>query len=239
MIPDVGIPSSSDRTYRVHEFAVLAGVTVRALHYYDRVGLLKPRRTRASYRVYRDSDLPRLQQIVVLKFLGLSLGEIAAASKSEARLDAALKTLRFAVRRKRAHLDAVLHMLDELETPARDWTDLASFVRDVTPPGPREGSSERQKLDEALRLLAERRKALNVTLEEYELNRDVRSAIARGETPDTPAGRALVSRWRASIDRFIGGDARLRNAFTLVMGRQRPASDPAYREFFDRALTLT
>ena len=230
--------ASSDRTYRVREFAALAGVTVRALHYYDRVGLLKPRRTRASYRLYRDSDLPRLQQIVVLKFLGLSLSEISSALKSDARLDAVLKTRRFVVKRKRAQLDVVVHILDELETPERDWTDMASFVRELTPFGPRDGSTERQKLDDALRLVAERRKALDVTLEEYELNRDVRSAIARGDTPDTTAGRALVSRWRASIDRFVGADPRLRDALTCLMARQRPP-DPAYRAFFQAALTRT
>jgi len=223
----------------VREFAALAGVTVRALHYYDRVGLLKPRRTRASYRVYRDADLPRLQQIVVLKFLGLSLAEISAALKSAARLDAMLKTRRFVVKRERARLNVVQHLLDELETPAHDWADLASFVRELTPFGPKEGSAEREKLDEALRLLAEPRKALDATLEEYELNRDVRLAIARGETPHTPGGRALVARWRDSIERFIGGDQNLRAALTLVMAHRKPPSDPACRAFFNQALTRT
>ena len=227
--------AESHRTYHVREFAALAGVTVRALHYYDRVGLLKPRRTRAAYRVYRDSDLPRLQQIAVLKFLGLSLSEVASALKSDARLESVLKTRRFVFKRKRAQLDVALHLLDELEAPSRDWADLASFVRELAPSSAREGSLERQKLDEALRLLGERRKALDVTLEEYELNRDVRLAIARGETPDTPAGQALIGRWRASIDRFIGGDPRLREALTFAMDNRRAPSDPAYRSFFDRA----
>lgn len=39
-----------DRAYRVQEFAEMAGTTVRALHHYDRLGLLKPRRTDAGYR---------------------------------------------------------------------------------------------------------------------------------------------------------------------------------------------
>ena len=52
----------------VGEVAALAGVTVRALHHYDRLGLLKPaRRTAAGYRVYSESDFARLQQIVTLK----------------------------------------------------------------------------------------------------------------------------------------------------------------------------
>ena len=68
--------------YRVHEFAARAGVTVKALHHYDRVGLLEPRRTGAGYRIYTDLDLERLEQIVALKFLGLSLKAIKVLLES-------------------------------------------------------------------------------------------------------------------------------------------------------------
>src|SRR5438552_684371 len=101
--------------YRIQEFARRTGVTVRALHHYDRVGLLKPRRTRAGYRVYGDSDLPQLHRILVLKFLGLSLTEIAEALKSASRLEDLLKTRRYAVKRKRERLAAALYMFDELQ----------------------------------------------------------------------------------------------------------------------------
>src|SRR5579863_1614569 len=63
--------------HQAQQFARLAGVTVRTLHHYDRLGILKPRRrTDAGYRLYEDRDLERLEQIVALKFLGLSLGQI-------------------------------------------------------------------------------------------------------------------------------------------------------------------
>ena len=72
------------RLYKVREFAALAGVTVKALHHYDCLGLLKPARTEAGYRVYREHDLETLEQIVALKFLGLPLKEIAAVLKRPA-----------------------------------------------------------------------------------------------------------------------------------------------------------
>jgi DNA-binding transcriptional MerR regulator len=63
--------------YLVREFAKLTRVTVRTLHYYDQIGLLKPSFERPNgYRVYTDADLLRLQQIVTLKFMGFSLTEI-------------------------------------------------------------------------------------------------------------------------------------------------------------------
>ena len=56
--------------YRVSEFAEKAGVTVRTLHHYDRMGLLKPSgRTGAGYRLYGERDFARLQQIVIIPWV--------------------------------------------------------------------------------------------------------------------------------------------------------------------------
>lgn len=65
------------RTYQVREVARIAGVSVRALHHYDEIGLLAPSgRTEAGYRFYSDEDLLRLQQILIGRELGLPLEEI-------------------------------------------------------------------------------------------------------------------------------------------------------------------
>ena len=62
----------------VGDVARLAGVTVRTLHHYDEVGLLRPSaRSAAGYRVYDDGDLVRLQQILGYRELGLALDAIA------------------------------------------------------------------------------------------------------------------------------------------------------------------
>lgn len=70
--------------YKIRDFAKLAGVTVKALHHYDRLGLLKPGRTEAGYRVYCERDLETLEQIIALKFLGLPLKEIGVVLKRPA-----------------------------------------------------------------------------------------------------------------------------------------------------------
>jgi DNA-binding transcriptional MerR regulator len=65
------------RAYQVKEVARIAGVSVRALHHYDEIGLLLPSgRTQARYRLYSDDDLLRLQQILIGRELGLPLEEI-------------------------------------------------------------------------------------------------------------------------------------------------------------------
>ncbi len=61
----------------VHEVSELTGVTIRALQYYDRIGLLRPTaRTEAGYRLYGDGDLARLQQIMLFRELEFPLKEI-------------------------------------------------------------------------------------------------------------------------------------------------------------------
>lgn len=65
------------RSYTTGAFALRASVSVRTLRFYDRFGLLAPsRRTPAGYRQYSDADLPQLQQVQALKYLGFSLDEI-------------------------------------------------------------------------------------------------------------------------------------------------------------------
>jgi len=74
------------RLLKAQEFADRAGVTVRTLHHYDRLGLLSPSgRTDAGYRLYSDRDLLRLEQILALKFIGFPLAEIRKLLKRDAR----------------------------------------------------------------------------------------------------------------------------------------------------------
>ncbi|MFR9795196.1 MerR family transcriptional regulator [Streptomyces sp. MS06] len=66
-------------SYSVGQVAGFAGVTVRALHHYDAIGLLAPsERSRAGHRRYSDADLDRLQQILFYRELGFPLDEVAA-----------------------------------------------------------------------------------------------------------------------------------------------------------------
>ena len=57
--------------------ATLMGVSVRALHHYDRIGLVVPSvRTPAGYRGYTDADIERLHLVLVYRSIGLPLDEI-------------------------------------------------------------------------------------------------------------------------------------------------------------------
>lgn len=65
--------------FRIGDFSRLCRITVRALRYYDEIGLLKPVKVDQStgYRYYSDAQLARLNRIVMLKGIGLSLDDIS------------------------------------------------------------------------------------------------------------------------------------------------------------------
>src|SRR5262245_9136736 len=72
-------PKGSRELYRVSELARRTGVSVRALHHYDAIGLLSPaRRTAAGHRLYGERDVQRLLHIRALAQLGFSLDEVRA-----------------------------------------------------------------------------------------------------------------------------------------------------------------
>ena len=74
-----GIAKTLTSALTVGELARRTGVSVRTLHHYDEIGLLSPSgRTETGYRLYAAAEIGRLQQIVSLRQMGFSLGEIRA-----------------------------------------------------------------------------------------------------------------------------------------------------------------
>ena len=69
----------------VGEVAAMAGVTVRTLHHYDRIGLLSPSgRSASGYRQYSPADLDRLHSVLLYRELGFSLEDVAALLDDDA-----------------------------------------------------------------------------------------------------------------------------------------------------------
>src|SRR5215217_5932636 len=70
----------SERHRRIGQVAEAIGVTVRALHHYDEIGLLVPsERSGSRYRLYSEGDVGRLYRILALRALGFTLEAIASA----------------------------------------------------------------------------------------------------------------------------------------------------------------
>lgn len=70
--------------WKVGEIAKLTGLTIRTLRFYDQIGLFSPSdQTDSGHRLYTESDISRLHQILSLKELGLALEEIKSLLAQE------------------------------------------------------------------------------------------------------------------------------------------------------------
>src|SRR4051812_43314536 len=104
-----------ERGRTVGELAKLAHISVRTLHHYDEIGLLRPSgRSRASYRLYTEADLARLQQVLFFRALGFSLDDVARVlSAPDFDRKKALLAQRALLVREGRRLEAMVALVDK------------------------------------------------------------------------------------------------------------------------------
>src|SRR3954447_9493951 len=104
----------------VGEVAAMAGVTVRTLHHYDRIGLLSPSgRSAAGYRLYAREDLDRLHQVLLYRDVGFSLEDVAALLADDADPEAHLRRQHRLLRDRLAQARAMVAAVEkEMEARA-------------------------------------------------------------------------------------------------------------------------
>ena len=122
--------------YKTGEFAKMANVSLRTIRYYDTVGLLKPSVVQDNgYRLYSDSDLVKLQQILSLKYLGFSLDEIFSmtVNNDSSSLKESLELQSRLVKQKIEHLNLVQESIEKTQEMLdkqsdMDWTSLLNLI---------------------------------------------------------------------------------------------------------------
>ena len=100
---------------KISEVAKLSGITVRTLHYYDEIELLKPSETtEAGYRMYSSEDLERLQQILFFRELDFQLNEIKEImlNPNYDKNEALNKHKEFLIE-KRKRIDGLITLIDK------------------------------------------------------------------------------------------------------------------------------
>lgn len=102
-------------SYKIKEIAEIAGVSIRTLHHYDQIGLLKPETySHKGYRLYSESDIEKLQQVLFFKELGFSLKEtIEIINDGSFDKKKALKTHKKLLLKKKKRLDEIISSIDK------------------------------------------------------------------------------------------------------------------------------
>jgi len=228
------------KLFKAREFARLSGVTVRALHHYDRLGLLKPSRySHAGYRLYRESDVARLEQIVALKFIGFSLSEIKNILKGEsADLAAALRRQREAIEEKRGRLKQAIRAIQRAEsviaTSGQTNWEVFSRIIEVINMQTNMDWTRKYYSEEAKREIEKRATTIPAEVIEQAqrdwatLIKEVEAAVAAKEDPAGSKAQSLAARWAELIKGFTGGNAEIQKGLNRMYADRNnwPASMP-------------
>ena len=241
---------------KVTEFAERAGVTVRTLHHYDRLGLLRPNsRTRAGYRLYGERELARLQQIVTLKFLGLPLKDIKRLlDRGDLNLTETLHLQRRLLTEKRRQLDVAIQAIAEAErsaSPGRtpDWQALKKIIEVMEMQNNSEWTKKYYS-EEAQAKVAARAHIwtpelqAKVSQDWQDIVRDVEAAMAAGEAPSGVKAQALAQRWTELVRGFTGGDPEIQKGLNKMWADRKnwPETQPKYfsnevQAFMEKAIS--
>jgi DNA-binding transcriptional MerR regulator len=232
--------------WRVGELARHTGLSVRTLHHYDGIGLLQPSlRTAAGYRLYAAGDISRLQQIVSLRQLGLSLTEVGETLRrpdhSSLRIvELQLARLRQEIERRQGlerRLQAIaarFRAAEEVSVAELTQTieAMTMFDKYYTPEQLQELAARRAQLGDA--------HVQEVEAEWPRLITAVRAEMDRGADPASEPVQKLARRWMELVREFTGGNPGIASSLrTLYREEPKVAADrgfdPAILDFINRA----
>ena len=221
------------------ELAGRTGLSVRALHHYEEIGLLAPSgRTEAGHRLYSDGDVMRLQQIASLRSLGFSLAEIRefldAPSFSPGRvIELHIARIRERIKLERRlcdRLEAVADLLAAAENPV-GGDSAEKFVETVMEVTKMSKRIEKYYTPEQLEQLERRRQELGeervrAAQEEWPaLMEQVRVEMEAGTDPADERVQKLARRWMEFVEEFTGGDAGIRHSVTNMWQQEETLMD--------------
>lgn len=210
-VRDAGTVSTPEKDLTVGVVASMVGVSVRTLHHWDEIGLVRPSaRTWSDYRVYSRDDVARIHRVLVYREVGIPLAQIATllddpGVDETAHLARQRELLAARIDRLQEMVSAVDRMLeattmnekisaqeiseifgsDWLSEPQERWGDTAQWAQT------QERTAQMSREDwEA------------VKAETDALDADLAAAVNGGLAPGSPEANALVERHRAAVGRF-------------------------------------
>jgi DNA-binding transcriptional MerR regulator len=214
---------------KVGELARRTGLTIRTLHHYDEIGLLKPSlHSESGHRLYTAADLARLQQVLSLRQLGFSLEEIRGCL---GRADFfPVEVIRLHVARLKEQIELERGLCERLEGLAASFDAVGEvsadqFLQTIE----MMNMIENYYTPEQLESLRQRREkaaaagediAAQGTADWAKLLEEYRIEMEKGTDPADPKLQALEKRRQALVNAFTGGDAGIEQSLTRLWTEQ-------------------
>lgn len=215
---------------KIGDIAKKTGLTVRALHHYDEIGLLTPSaRSASGFRLYTRDDLEQLQKIKSLQQLGFALQEIAGVLKDKTQ------SLSLIVNK---HLSILTQQVKEQQALIQRLQSLAIILEQGNEPSV-EGLLETLKVTimfekyytkEQLEQLAERKKSLgnetinHVQQEWQDLFDKFRQLYEKKESVSSTAVQELAKRALELIEVYTGGDHAIKQSLQKMYEQEGGAN---------------
>jgi DNA-binding transcriptional MerR regulator len=192
---------------KINEVAKLVGVTVRTLHYYDEIGLLKPSKiTEAGYRLYDEDTLTVLQQILFFKELDFSLNQIKdimtnpSFDKTEA-----LKNHKELLIKKRERIDKLITLVDNTIKGENNMSFKEFDMTEIESTKKKYAKEVQERWGNSDAYIESEKKCNNYSKDKWqeidEESRNILKAFAANmdKTPDNKEVQALVKEWQCFI----------------------------------------
>ena len=197
--------------FSVKELATLSGVSIRTLHYYDKIGLLPAERRPSGYRIYSQDHVLLLQQILLQKSMGLSLEAIKQAIQTEDfDVTAQLKTQRALLLKRTEDMQAMIAAVDAALAKVSDPSlrGLTTLFNGFDPALYTEEANQRWGQTQAFKTANRRTKSYTaedwtkIKSEEAAIWTDAARAMTSGADCNSDAAGKLSERHRQHIDRW-------------------------------------
>jgi len=220
---------------------------VRTLHHYDRLGLLKPSgRTESGYRLYRELDLARLEQIVTLKFIGFPLKQIKDLLEGKTiDLPGTLRLQRRIIEEKRRHLDLAIQAIRNAETVLEsratnrkpDWEVFRKIIEVINMQQNWDWVNKYYTEEQIVQLQKRWSPELHEKAQRdwATLIQDVEAAVAAGVDPASDRAQTLAGRWQKLIEAFTGGDSGITQNLKRLYADQRNWPSSFKKPYSDEA----
>ncbi|QKY71065.1 MerR family transcriptional regulator [Lentibacillus sp. CBA3610] len=196
---------------KVKEVAELAGISVRTLHHYDDIGLLKPEQiTDTGYRIYSEKDLERLQQILFFKKLGFPLKKIKDIINSPSfDREEALQIQRNMLLEERSRLDNMIATIDktiQYTKGEREMSDKEKFAGFDFSSNPYEQEARERWGDKAVDEVNDKINSMSQD-EQKEMGEEFNNiykdlAAIRYKEPDSDEAQAAIKVWYNYLNRI-------------------------------------
>lgn len=231
--------------WKIGDLAKQTGLSIRTLHYYDEIGLLKPsQHTEVGHRLYTREDIIRLQQIVSLRQLSFSLEEIKDCLQNPNFDPIAVMRSHITKLHQQIEIQQQLaRLLEGISTRLQASEDISvsDLIHAIEVSKMAEdlfskyyNSEQRQYLEQRQELLGD--EVMQQAQQDWQdLFTRVQEEMNKGTDPSDEKVLALAQRWCELIEGFTGGNSGIMQSLNNMVQAEYPQMQQQFN-FPDRAL---